>query len=106
MTGVQTCALPICDAAISLVERFADHAAVTPRGGLAVGPLLMRGGDYYGPIVNLASRMAELAVPKEVLVTDKLVALADGERFRFDPAGKRMLKGFDEPFALFAAVRR
>jgi adenylate cyclase len=95
-----------CDAALSLVERFAGHQAVTPRAGLAAGPLLMRGGDYYGPIVNLASRIAELAVPKEVLVTEQLVAAAGAQRFRFEPAGKRMLKGFDEPFALFAAVRR
>jgi class 3 adenylate cyclase len=35
---------------------------VTPRAALATGELLIRGGDYYGPIVNLASRVAELAV--------------------------------------------
>jgi class 3 adenylate cyclase len=29
---------------------------VIPRGGLAFGSVLVRGGDYYGPIVNLASR--------------------------------------------------
>jgi hypothetical protein len=32
----------------------ADDASVTPRGGLAAGEVLMRGGDYYGTVVNLA----------------------------------------------------
>jgi len=94
-----------CDVAITLVERFANNSSVTPRGGLATGPLLMRGGDYYGPIVNLASRVAELAVPREVLVTEEFVAQAGAGRFRFEPAGKRILKGFDDPVTLHAAIR-
>jgi adenylate cyclase len=69
------------------------------------GPLLARSGDYYGPIVNLASRIAELAVPREVLVTAELVEQTGGAGLRFEPAGKRMLKGFDEPVALYAAGR-
>jgi adenylate cyclase len=66
----------------------------------------MRNGDYYGPVVNLASRIAELAVPREVLVTREIVVQAGDERFQFEPAGKRMLKGFDEPVTLYAAARR
>src|SRR5262249_16339191 len=42
-----------CDIALTLVERFAGDPTVTPRGGLAHGELLNRGGDYYGPVVNL-----------------------------------------------------
>src|SRR3989454_42880 len=37
-----------CDIALTLLERFAGDPAVTPRGGLAEGQLLARGGDYYG----------------------------------------------------------
>jgi adenylate cyclase len=94
-----------CDVALTLVERFAGNPSVTPRGGLALGPLLMRSGDYYGPIVNLASRIAELAVPREVLVTQALAEEARAIPLRFEPAGKRMLKGFEEPVALFTAGR-
>jgi adenylate cyclase len=93
-----------CDIALTLVERFAGDASVTPRGGLAVGDLLLRGGDYYGPIVNLAARAADLAVPGELLVTTE-VAAAAGPSFRFEPAGKRMLKGFEEPVALHTVER-
>ena len=94
-----------CDVALTLIERFAADRAVTPRGGLASGPLLTRGGDYYGPTVNLASRIADVAVPSEVLVSSDVAAQAARERFRFEPSGKRMLKGFDDPIVLFAAER-
>lgn len=93
-----------CEIALTLVERFAGDPAVTPRGGLAVGELVLRGGDYYGPVVNLAARVADLAVPGELLVTPE-VATAAGDAFRFDPAGKRMLKGFEEPVALHTLER-
>jgi len=94
-----------CDIALTLLERFADDPAVAPRGGLAEGRLLARGGDYYGPAVNLASRIGELAVPREILVTAEVAADAGAGRFRFEPAGRRILKGFDAPVMLYAVAR-
>ena len=90
-----------CDIALTLLERFADDPAVAPRGGLAEGRLLARGGDYYGP----ASRIGELAVPREILVTAEVAADAGAGRFRFEPAGRRILKGFDAPVMLYAVAR-
>jgi adenylate cyclase len=94
-----------CDIALTLVERLCGDNTVTPRGGLAYGEMLLRGGDYYGPIVNLAARIAEQAVPNELLVTPEVEAHADGAELRFEPAGKRMLKGFDAPVALMTLER-
>jgi class 3 adenylate cyclase len=94
-----------CDIALTLIERFAGNASVAPRGGLAAGSLLARAGDYFGPTVNLASRIAELAVPREVLATEEIVAQTRSTALRFEPAGKRLLKGFDEPVTLYALVR-
>lgn len=97
-----------CEIALSLVERFVGvEAKVTPRGGLAVGEILTRGGDYYGPVVNLASRIADLAVPNEILVTTDLRERAEKSStdIAFDAAGRRLLKGFDEPIELFALRR-
>jgi adenylate cyclase len=93
-----------CDIALTLIERFAGDPSVAPRGGLAIGELLLRGGDYYGPIVNIAARVADLAVPGELLVTSELVEAA-GPTFRFESAGKRLLKGFEEPVALHTLER-
>jgi adenylate cyclase len=94
-----------CDIALTLIERFAGDPNVTPRGGLAEGQLLDRGGDYYGPIVNLAARLAEIAVPREVLATAELAGNAASERLRWEPAGRRLLRGFDEPVTLLSVNR-
>jgi adenylate cyclase len=97
-----------CEIALALVDRFAESESnVTPRGGLAVGEILSRGGDYYGPVVNLASRIADMAVPNEILVTADLRERAETpeEPLTFDPAGRRLPKGFDEPIELYALRR-
>jgi adenylate cyclase len=94
-----------CDIALTLVERLRRDGSVTPRGGLAYGEMLLRGGDYYGPIVNLAARIVEQAVPNELLVTPELAAQAESTQLRFEPAGKRMLKGFDVPLMLMTVER-
>ena len=102
-----------CEIALQLVESFAD-SAVAPHAGVGYGLLIARGGDYYGSVVNLASRIADLAVPGEVLVTEGLqmaastegaVAGGAGLGFEFEPAGRRLLKGIAEPVPL-ASVRR
>jgi class 3 adenylate cyclase len=94
-----------CDIALTLVERFCCDPSITPRGGLAAGDMLIRSGDYYGPIVNLAARLAQLAVPKELLVTPEVAAEAGASGLRFEPAGKRLLKGFDEPVTVLTVAR-
>jgi adenylate cyclase len=73
---------------------------VAPRGGLAWGDVLVRGGDFYGSVVNLASRLVDLAVPGEVLVTESFAAAAP--HCRFDPAGRRVVKGFEAPVAVLS----
>jgi class 3 adenylate cyclase len=94
-----------CDIALTLVERFAGDDTVTPRGAVAAGRVLLRGGDYYGPTVNLAARMAQLAVPAEILVTEGVAAEAGGAGLRFEPAGRRVLKGFDAPVRVLTVER-
>lgn len=74
---------------------------IEPRGGVAFGDVITRHGDYYGAVVNLASRLAELAVPKEVLV-DEATAASAGATFTFRPAGHRLLKGFDGPLEVYS----
>ena len=84
-----------CGAALGLIGSFSSgFDGVVPRGGLAYGNVLLRGGDYYGSVVNLASRLVDLAVPMEVLVTEPLADAASA--CRFEPAGRRLVKGFDE----------
>ncbi|MGI9646656.1 MAG: adenylate/guanylate cyclase domain-containing protein [Ilumatobacteraceae bacterium] len=90
-----------CRAARGLMEAFVTtDDEVLPRGGLAFGEVLVRGGDYYGSIVNLASRLVDEAVPQEVLVTGDFVDAAPGCTFL--PAGRRMVRGFPEPITVWS----
>jgi adenylate cyclase len=95
----------IGDEVMFVAERPADAArfvngmtgsltddSVIPRGGLAFGNLINIHGDYFGPVVNLAARLTDTAVPGEVLVDESVAAHVGTE-----PAGRRMLKGFDQP---------
>lgn len=97
-----------CDVGMRLLEAFDERSGdVSPRGGVAIGTVLAREGDFYGPPVNLASRIADQAVPGELLVTDEIVGdvTAVEGPFRFEPAGRRMLKGFEQPVALRTVAR-
>jgi adenylate cyclase len=69
------------DIAVALVEACArDPLVPDVRVGLASGPTVAWEGDLYGPTVNLASRLVNLARPGTVLVDD-----AVGRRVEDDP---------------------
>ncbi len=98
---VATDPVAACHAAIGLMKAFiGEYVGVAPRGGLAYGNVVLRSGDYYGSIVNLASRLVDHAVPLELLVTEELAAAATA--CEFEPAGRRMVKGFDEPVSVLS----
>jgi len=88
-----------CAIAHDLTTAHAE--GIEPRGGVVFGDVITRHGDYYGPVVNLASRLAELAIPGEVLV-DAATAAAGAHGFAFRPAGHRLLKGFDRPVEVYS----
>ena len=78
--------------AVELVGTFEGHPSIQPRAGVSAGEVLFRLGDYYGPVVNLASRLADVAEPGEVL-TDRHEPTSD--RIDFTGLGQRRLKGFE-----------
>ena len=85
-----------------LVDAFTDDGT-QPRGGMVFGEVLFRHGDYYGPVVNLAARLVDAAIPGEALVDRSVVeALKDDDDLTFEPAGRRMLKGFDVPVGVWS----
>jgi class 3 adenylate cyclase len=93
-----------CQAAGALMDGFGtDRDHVVPRAGIAFGEVLVRGGDYYGTIVNLASRLVDEAVPQELLVTQEVATAAEGHHF--EPAGRRMVKGFEQPVTVLSLLR-
>jgi adenylate cyclase len=58
---------------LRLADAYADDELLSDvRVGLAYGSLLTIEGDYYGPVVNLASRIVKIAIPGTVLVSDEV----------------------------------
>lgn len=66
------------------------------RTGVAYGPTLERGGDHFGPTVNLAARLTGLARPGTVLVDRELDRLLEGDdRFRRRHLRPANVRGYD-----------
>jgi adenylate cyclase len=73
-------AIDAAEIALALVEAYAgDDAVPDIRVGLAMGPTLSWGGDLFGPTVNLASRLVNVARPATVLVSNELGTRLLGE---------------------------
>lgn len=64
------------------------------RAGVAYGPVVTRWGDEFGPTVNLASRLVNIALPGTVLVSEEVRdALSDEPGLLWRPLRARRLKG-------------
>lgn len=64
------------------------------RIGIDFGPAVEVAGDWYGSTVNTAARVADSALPGELVVTDRTrSALAHGTDVRLLARGVRSLKG-------------
>ena len=84
-------ARPACTVALDLSAACDGHPLIPAvRGGLASGRVMMRDGDVFGPVVNLAARAVKVAQPGEVLVT---ADLAEAAGLRTEPRGHHRLKG-------------
>ncbi|MBW3619003.1 MAG: adenylate/guanylate cyclase domain-containing protein [Actinobacteria bacterium] len=64
--------IPLADAMLDLTAEIEFLADSPLRGGLAHGDVLVREGDYFGPPVNLAARLTDIARPWRVLAADEL----------------------------------
>jgi adenylate cyclase len=100
-------------AAVDLVEAWsgADDGRPALRVGVAKGVGVPHAGDWFGPPVNLASRVTETARPGQVTVTaavhDAVMATApEDPPFRFRAAAPRKFKGVRGAQRLYRVQRR
>ena len=70
------------------------------RIGLAAGQVVAIGGDYYGTVVNIASRSVRHAEPDTIVATAQVANGAHASA-RFEPIGSRQLRGISEAVDLF-----
>lgn len=66
-------ALSASSIALDLADAFQGHPSVPQvRAGLASGEVMLRDGDVFGPVVNLASRIVDVAKAGEVVTTPEV----------------------------------
>lgn len=92
---------PTADAAVRVAKDLVERSTAPVRAGVSYGLLLAQDGDYFGPPVNLAARLAGVAEPRQVLVSADLrerLSETDG----MTPLPPRELRGIAEPVVAYA----
>ena len=84
------------------ISEAASPLGVQVRSGLHTGEIEIAADEVQGIAVHIASRVAALAGPGEVLVSRTVKDLVAGSGLRFDERGKHLLKGLQEPMDLYA----
>jgi class 3 adenylate cyclase len=92
-------------AALELVETMSGEGALSSHAGVHAGPVIERDLDVFGQTVNLASRIADVAGPGEVLVSEAVARSSADDTFGFEAIGDATLEGVPERVPLFRARR-
>ncbi len=91
--------------ALALADAFSAHAVLPPvRAGIASGAVMVRDGDCFGPVVNLAARAVKIARPGCVAVSAEMRAALAGA-FVCTPLPPARVKGFEPEIELFELRR-
>jgi adenylate cyclase len=93
------------EAALDLVDTMSDEGALSPHAGVHTGPVIERDLDVFGATVNLASRIADVAGPGEVLASAAVVEATGDGTFEFERIRDAELKGLPGPIALYRVDR-
>jgi adenylate cyclase len=91
--------------ALELVEQLPGAGLPPAHVGVAAGPVVVQGGDYFGRTVNLAARIAARAGAGQVLASQGVASSDPPIGVRFVELGELELKGFARPVRLLE-VRR
>jgi adenylate cyclase len=91
--------------ALDLVDQLPEAGLPPAHVGVAAGPVVAQGGDYFGRTVNLAARISAHASAGQVLVSQSVADSAPPQGVRFAELGELPLKGFARPVRLLEACR-
>jgi class 3 adenylate cyclase len=87
-----------CAAAIATA---AEHDGLQIRAGVHSGEVERQGGNLRGVAVHAATRIASLAQPGEVLLSDASASLLEGSSLHLEDAGEHELRGLPGPRRLY-----
>jgi class 3 adenylate cyclase len=93
--------------AIRIQEEFASYNknSKTPihvRIGIHAGEPVAESNDLFGSVVQMASRICDIAQADAILVSREVRGACTGVDLGFEPMGSGKLKGFSEPVQLFS----
>ena len=91
---------------LATAVRLAAASNAEPRSpavriGIHAGPVVSRGGDYFGATVNLAARVAGYARARQILCTAAVVTAVGPDAATFRAAGVANFKNVAQPVPLF-----
>jgi adenylate cyclase len=92
-------------AALGLVAQLPAAGLPPAHVGVAAGPVVVQGGDYFGRTVNLAARIAAHASASRVLVSEPVAERAPPQGVSFVELGPVRLAGIAQPVRLLEARR-
>lgn len=92
-------------AALELVETMSGEGVLSSHAGVHTGPVIERDQDVFGQTVNLASRIADVAGPGEVLASEAVAQATADAAFGFEAIGNAELDGVPHPIPLYRASR-
>jgi adenylate cyclase len=93
------------EAALAMVGQVPEAGLPPAHVGVAAGPVVVQGGDYFGRTVNLASRVAARAQAGQVLVTAPVAEAPSPDGVTYADLGDLQLKGFAAPVRVLEARR-
>lgn len=90
-------------ATVALIRAcLAEPAFPIARGGIDHGPVEHRGGDMYGPAVNIAARLTGYAAGPQLLLTAALLPAAEATGLALLPLGEIRLRNLARPVTTYA----
>ncbi len=102
---------PTADAACRIGIEVCEAAALDPllpaaRGAVGLGLAIPREGDYFGPLVNLLSRLVKVGDPGELVVTEAVAEALSSDEWLLHPLEPADLRGIEAPPRTFHVERR
>lgn len=103
-------AAPTADAACRIgteaIRAAAEDKVLPPaRGVVGIGYAIPREGDYFGPLVNLLSRMEKIGNPNDLIVTEEVAKELPASDWSIDPLEPTELRGIEGPVQAFHVDR-
>jgi class 3 adenylate cyclase len=91
-------------AGAELLEAIESDLGLTLRAGVHLGEIESRGSDVTGLAVNVAARVADLAGPGEIWVSESTRRATLGSDQAFEPVGVHTLKGIPDSWEICRLV--